>query len=468
MESLVEKFLITPESMAKRREFIRLTNVEIDQLKQLSSWAHQAAPIIAKHFHQFAFTPTRQFFDKHAKKRKISIEQLRVALEQTQSQYLIDIFQEAQRGNFDCDYFERRLKIGMIHNIINLPPKWYIGSYALYIDLCAEELRKHFKNKIDDYDHAIRALILIFNLDMQAVIDGYSLDLVESAGMRLDTVKPSHGADLTEHVGELKEEFKKEMNAIARAMSSGQLNFQITPICDTDVIRHVYQKNLTDLRELVSQLQESSSFLEEAIETATDTNRAITQNSEKVSEGSHKQHQTADNALKEILVKVSTVTSVLKNLDSNTKKIADVTATIENIASKTNLLALNASIEASRAGSAGAGFSVVAAEVRKLAESSTASSKSIVKLVETIQGDVTKVISVMDGEKLKSSHIDKELDIGLNRSLTQKFTDLQAIADQNLNAAKDLSEKSHEHVGTTDRLRELSSNIEDIVSKYKL
>jgi methyl-accepting chemotaxis protein len=79
-------------------------------------------------------------------------------------------------------------------------------------------------------------------------------------------------------------------------------------------------------------------------------------------------------------------------LDTSTKEIGDIVAMISNIAGQTNLLALNAAIEAARAGEAGRGFSVVAEEVRKLAEESEQSSQKIAELVQKNQIDMHSAV----------------------------------------------------------------------------
>ena len=97
-------------------------------------------------------------------------------------------------------------------------------------------------------------------------------------------------------------------------------------------------------------------------------------------------------AMKEVQNSFEKVNSKIELLSGNILQINSITDTINNIAKQTNLLSLNASIEAARAGSSGAGFVVVATEVKKLAEQTLVSSQSISSLINEITKN-TKVVT---------------------------------------------------------------------------
>jgi methyl-accepting chemotaxis protein len=87
--------------------------------------------------------------------------------------------------------------------------------------------------------------------------------------------------------------------------------------------------------------------------------------------------------------------AVIQELSSATDRINEITNTIREIADQTNLLALNAAIEAARAGEQGRGFAVVADEVRKLAERTSASTSDISSMVESIRGKTDSAVDAM-------------------------------------------------------------------------
>ncbi|WP_438448166.1 methyl-accepting chemotaxis protein [Gorillibacterium sp. sgz5001074] len=101
-------------------------------------------------------------------------------------------------------------------------------------------------------------------------------------------------------------------------------------------------------------------------------------------------------SVKHNVIATSNVSNTISELAKEADGIGKITSTIKDIAEQTNLLSLNASIEAARAGEHGRGFSVVAQEVRKLAEQSTQSAKEVFHLVNNIDKGIKQVLTNME------------------------------------------------------------------------
>ncbi len=118
-----------------------------------------------------------------------------------------------------------------------------------------------------------------------------------------------------------------------------------------------------------------------------------------VSDAAKEGSTEADNAVRKIdrVRQVSVETAdVVHSLGEQSEEIGQIIDVIKSIADQTNLLALNAAIEAARAGEQGRGFAVVADEVRKLAEQSSASTKQIEELILSIQNETNRAVNVIE------------------------------------------------------------------------
>jgi len=100
--------------------------------------------------------------------------------------------------------------------------------------------------------------------------------------------------------------------------------------------------------------------------------------------------------MKVIAESVRETAGKVEELGKRSDQIGRIVGVINDIADQTNLLALNAAIEAARAGEQGRGFAVVADEVRKLAERTTMSTKEIATMIEAVQGDTRLAVEAME------------------------------------------------------------------------
>jgi methyl-accepting chemotaxis protein-1 (serine sensor receptor) len=134
--------------------------------------------------------------------------------------------------------------------------------------------------------------------------------------------------------------------------------------------------------DLSSRTEEQASALQETASSMDELTGTVKQNAENARQASSLAANASDIANKGSTV-VSQVVTTMGDINQSSTKIADIITIIEGIAFQTNILALNAAVEAARAGEQGRGFAVVAAEVRSLAQRSSAAAKEIKELINT-------------------------------------------------------------------------------------
>lgn len=187
---------------------------------------------------------------------------------------------------------------------------------------------------------------------------------------------------------------------VARGASEQSTSLQQTA-GSVDQLSRAIDQIAAGSQEQARAVDEATSVVEKvsaAIEAVSANAQAGAQDWENTAEsaigGARKTHETVA-GMDKIRTAMNLVSARVTDLGERSNEIGKIVATIDDIAAQTNLLALNAAIEAARAGEQGRGFAVVADEVRKLAERSSVATKEIAGLVNATQAGVREAVSAM-------------------------------------------------------------------------
>ena len=264
---------------------------------------------------------------------------------------------------------------------------------------------------------------------------------------------------------------KDELGTLAKVFNemSHDLRSMVKEVVDTATSLGAASEELSAVAEEASATSEEvSATLNILAEGATNQARSVTDASEVINQMSSNSQQVADNAeavskssgkavqaallgaqqAEQAILKIQQIhevsaqtAEVIVILGDQSTQIVKIVEVITGIAEQTNLLALNAAIEAARAGEQGRGFSVVAEEVRKLAEQSSSSAKQIVTLVGNIQRETDRALQVMEKGKIEVNAGGEAVTIA-GTSFKTNVSEIETVVEQIrqvTEAAKDLA-----------------------------
>jgi methyl-accepting chemotaxis protein len=213
-----------------------------------------------------------------------------------------------------------------------------------------------------------------------------------------------------------------ELNGIARLMSEGTNNqFERT------------DQVATAMHEMEATAQEVARHAADAAHAADNADRSAQQGKEVM--------ESTIRTITQMQSEIGNTATVIRRLEVDSGRIGKVLEVIRGIADQTNLLALNAAIEAARAGEAGRGFAVVADEVRSLAQRTAASITEINQIIDTVQmGAKDAAVAIESGQSRSNESVDQVTQAGgMLASITEA---VEAIRDMNRQIATAAEEQT--------------------------
>ncbi|TNI58060.1 methyl-accepting chemotaxis protein [Aeromonas veronii] len=314
---------------------------------------------------------------------------------------------------------------------------------------------------------------LIQGLITILIVAGFSYVAINSSLAPLKTLGEAI-ADLSRGNGDLtrriKIEREDEVGAVAKHVntfierihvmvqdisnSSGQLNQQAKSSHSmAEKANQGLARQQNEISQIATAVHEMSATAVEVASNAEQTAEAARSSS---SSCEHGKQVIARNqrSITDLATQVEQASNIIQELEKNAQEINTILSTIQGIAEQTNLLALNAAIEAARAGEQGRGFAVVADEVRVLSQRTHSSTVEIRNMIETLQRNTQGAVSTMhEGQLLAQNSVDDANNA--THALEQITTSINQISDM----ATQISSAAEEQRAVTD---EVSRNIQAV------
>lgn len=224
-----------------------------------------------------------------------------------------------------------------------------------------------------------------------------------------------------------------------------------------DAKNDAYKQN-HEINTAATAVEEMSASIAEVARNAT-TAAAASQNVDKESQDGLKVVRNTIESISELASEVDKASTVIHQLDKDSESISLVLDVIRGVAEQTNLLALNAAIEAARAGEQGRGFAVVADEVRTLASRTQKSTEEIHSMIEKLQLGTTNAVQVMEKSRDQAKHsVESASQAGQSlESIVAAINTINAMNTQIASSAEQQGAVSNEISSNLLSIRELSS-----------
>lgn len=198
----------------------------------------------------------------------------------------------------------------------------------------------------------------------------------------------------------------------------------------------------------------------EKVSTNASQSEAVAQESVKMANEGGKIVRNTINGMERIQIQIQETSDKIKRLSKSSQEIGEIINLIDEISEQTNILSLNASIQAATAGEAGRGFAVVADEVQQLAEKAGSATKEISTLVKSIQTDTQQVITAMEHTRTEVLQ-----GVSLAQNAGNALEKIEEVSHQLSDLVHDISMSAHEQASMSNKISAMMSAIKEIANK---
>ena len=359
----------------------------------------------------------------------------------------------------------------------------FVLSTLAAINLCLPSIQQ-LKVSLDKMElqnrHNQDAILRLLD-EMGDLADG---DLTVSATVTEDITGAI--ADSVNYTIDALRSLVEQINSTTMQVASAAQETQATALHLTDASEHQAQQ----ITEVSSSINQMAGSIEQVSRSASQSSDVAQQSVSLAIQG-NSAVKKAIHGMDTIREQIQETSKRIKRLGESSQQIGDIVELINDIAEQTNILSLNAAIQAAMAGEAGRGFAVVADEVQRLAERSSNATRQIDALVKTIQSDTNEAISSMEqsttevvaGAKLSQdagtsleqiesvSHQLAELINNISDNAKQQAT-AAVTTSENMNVIQEItmqtSTGTNESAASIGRLLELTNELRKSVSGFKL
>lgn len=253
-------------------------------------------------------------------------------------------------------------------------------------------------------------------------------------------------ADSVNYTVDALRDLVENINSTTVQVSSAAQETQATAIHLTDASEHQTQQ----ITEVSSSISDMAKSIEQVSQNASQSSEVAKQSVQFAAQGTQAVKK-AISGMDTIREHIQETSKRIKRLGESSQEIGDIVELINDIAEQTNILSLNAAIQATMAGEAGRGFAVVADEVQRLAERSSNATKQIDALVRTIQSDTNEAISSME-QSTSGVVSGAKLSQDAGASLEQIEAVSHQLADLINNISDAAKQQAQAAIGTSDNM----------------